>query len=81
MIVGAISEINQDQFITFSVKEESGKMNHFILLNDFDNAFLLTDKVLKVTDNVDVTYYEMELFDAKLGKFFSYKIVTDIIKK
>ena len=80
-ISGKISEIKSEQFITFIVKEDSGKTNQFILLSSFDNAFLLTDKVLKASDAVDVVYYEMELFDAKLGKFVSYKIVTDIIKK
>ena len=80
-ISGKISEIKSEQFITFIVKEDSGKTNQFILLSSFDNAFLLTDKALKASDAVDVVYYEMELFDAKLGKFVSYKIVTDIIKK
>jgi hypothetical protein len=80
-ISGKISEIKSEQFITFIVKEDSGKTNQFILLSSFDNAFLLTDNVLKASDAVDVVYYEMELFDAKLGKFVSYKIVTDIIKK
>jgi len=81
MISGKISEIKSEQFITFIVKEDSGKNNQFILLTNFDNSFLLTDKVLKVADAVDITYYEMELFDAKLGKFVSFKIVADIIKK
>ena len=81
MLSGKIAEIKSEQFLTFVVKEESGKTNQFILLSSFDNAFLLTDKVLKATDAVNVTYYEMELFDAKLGKFVSYKIVTDITKK
>ena len=76
-----MSRIKSEQFITFIVKEDSGKTNQFILLSSFENAFLLTDKVLKVADLVDITYYELELFDAKLGKFVSYKIVTDITKK
>ncbi|WP_445719294.1 hypothetical protein [Flavobacterium sp.] len=80
-VSGKVSEIKSEQFITFIIKEDSGKTNQFILLSNFENAFLLTDKVLKVADNVDVTYYEMELFDAKLGQFISYKIVSDIIKK
>lgn len=80
-VSGKVSEIKTEQFITFVVKEATGKTNQFILLSNFDNAFLLTDNVLKATDEVDVTYYEMELYDAKLGKFVSYKIVTDIIKK
>jgi hypothetical protein len=81
ILSGKISEIKSDQFLTFVVKEDSGKNNQFILISSFDNAFLLTDKVLKVFDDVDVTYYEMDLFDAKLGKFVSFKIVTDIVKK
>ena len=81
MLSGKIAEIKSEQFLTFIVKEESGKNNQFILLSSFDNAFLLTDKVLKASDAVNVTYYEMDLFDAKLGKFVSYKIVTDITKK
>jgi hypothetical protein len=81
ILSGKISEIKSDQFLTFVVKEDSGKNNQFILISSFDNAFLLTDKVLKVSDDVDVTYYEMDLFDAKLGKFVSFKIVTDIVKK
>lgn len=80
-VSGKVSEIKSDQFISFVIKEDSGKTNQFILLSYFDNSFLLTDKVLKIADTVDVIYYEMELFDAKLGKFISYKIVTDIIKK
>jgi hypothetical protein len=67
--------------LTFSIKEETGKMNHFILLSSFENSFLLTDKVLKINDTIEVSYYELELYDAKLAKFVSYKVVTDIIKK
>lgn len=81
MISGKLTEIKSEQFLTFSVKEASGKMNQFILLSGFDNAFLLTDKVLKTNDALEVYYYELELFDAKLAKFVTYKVVTDIIKK
>jgi len=81
MISGKLTEIKSEQFLTFSVKEASGKMNHFILLSNFENAFLLTDKVLKTDDELEVSYYELELFDAKLTKFVTYKVVTDIIKK
>jgi len=81
MITGQLTEIKSEQFLTFSVKEDSGKMNHFILLSSFENSFLLTDKVVKVNDAVEVYYYELELYDAKLSKFITYKVVTDIIKK
>ena len=81
MISGKVTEIKSDQFLSFSIKEESGKTNQFILLNNFDNSFLLTDKILKANDSVDVSYYESEIYDSKLGKFLTFKILTDIIKK
>ena len=81
MVSGKIYEIKSEQFINFSVKEATGKNHHFILLSNFDNAYLLTDKVLKINDSVDVSYYELEFYDAKLGKFITYSIITDIIKK
>ena len=70
-----------DLFITFSIKETSGKTVDFILLNNFDNSFLLTENILKANDVIEVYYYELEMFDAKIKKFVTYKIVSDIIKK
>lgn len=81
MISGKLTEVKSEQLLTFSVKEDSGKMNQFLLLNNFENVFLLTDKVLKTNDAIEVYYYESEIFDAKLSKFVTFKIVTDIIKK
>lgn len=80
-ITGTILQIKSDQFITFSVKEASGRTVEFILLEEFNNSFLLTESLLKQNDIVDVYYYESELFDAKINKFITYKVITDIIKK
>lgn len=80
-VTGTVFQIKADQFISFSIKETSGKTNEFILLNNFNNSFLLTEKLLKPNDIVDVYYYETELFDAKINKYITYKVVTDIIKK
>ena len=80
-VTGKFADLKTEQFITFSVKEDSGKSNNFILLNNFDNAFLITDNVLKSNEIVEVYYYELELYDAKIKNFVNFKIVSDIIKK
>lgn len=80
-VTGNFFNFKSEQFITFSIKEETGKVNDFILLNNFDNSFLITDNILKSTDLLDVYYYELEMYDAKIKKFVTYKIVNDIIKK
>ena len=80
-ITGSFFQIKSEQFITFSIKESSGRTVEFILLNNFDNSFLLTENLLKSNDTVEVVYYELEMFDAKIKKFVTYKIVSDILKK
>ena len=80
-MTGSFFQIKSEQFITFSIKESSGRTVEFILLNNFDNSFLLTENLLKSNDIVEVVYYELEMFDAKIKKFVTYKIVSDILKK
>lgn len=78
---GKLTKITTKEFITFSIKEDSGKINDFILLNNFDNSFLITDNILKTNDLIEVFYYELDLYNAKIKNFVTYKIVSDIIKK
>lgn len=80
-VTGMVYKIKSNQFITFSIKETSGRTVEFILLENFNNAFLLTEDLLKPNDVVDVYYYESELFDATVNKFITFKVITDIIKK
>ena len=80
-VVGKYFQAKSEQFVTFSIKEASGKTVEFILLNNFDNSFLLTENILKSNDEIEVFYYELEMFDAKIKRFVTYKIVSDIIKK
>lgn len=80
-VIGKYFQAKSEQFVTFSIKEDSGKTVEFILLNNFDNSFLLTENILKSNDEIEVFYYELEMFDAKIKKFVTYKIVSDIIKK
>jgi hypothetical protein len=79
-INGTIISTNYDQFLTFKLKEDSGKTHSFLLLEDFENLYLITDSVLKPTDNVKVSYYLAELYDAKIKSFVTYKVILDITK-
>lgn len=79
-ISGVLIESKIESYLTIVVKEDSGRINTFILLNNFDNSFLITDKVLLTNDKVKVYYYINELYDFKLNKFLTYKIITNINK-
>ncbi len=70
----------EDGFLYVTVKEESGKSHQLILINNFENAYLVTDSVLKANDKIELYYFEAELYDVKYKKFINCKIIEDIIK-
>lgn len=79
-ISGNFTGAKAEGFYTIQITENNGKTNKLILLDKFDNSFLLTDNILKVNDKVKVSYYEAELYDPKLNLFVNTKIITEIIK-
>lgn len=80
-LTGKIVAVNSEQFMTFKLKQDSGKTVNFLILEDFDNSYLLFDSVIKPSDTVEISYYEATLYDAKIKKFVPFYIVLDIIKQ
>jgi hypothetical protein len=78
MLEGAFTSTNVDGFLFVNMKEESGKTHQLLLINSFDNAYLITDKVLKANDKIEVYYFEAELYNAKTAKYENFKVITDI---
>ena len=79
-IQGIFTGTKVGSFMTVQIVESNGKTNNFVILQNFDNAFLITDKVLKNKDGVTATYYTIDLFDHKLNRFVSTHVLTNIIK-
>ena len=80
-ISGKVKSISTANYLSIKLVENSGKTTDFIILGDFDSSFLLTDKILKNNDKVQIFYYEIDLYDSKLNKFITQKIISDIIKQ
>jgi hypothetical protein len=80
-IEGVFNGTSLETFFNVIIKDSTGKTNHFVLLDYFENAYLITDNLLKYQEAVKVSYYEAELFDAKSNKFITSKIITNITKK
>lgn len=80
-VKGKLSKINTNEFLTFTIKEPSGKSHEFMLLSSFETSYLLTDKILKTDDEIEVSYYVSEIYNAKIGRYINYNIVTYIEKK
>lgn len=77
---GVLIERKVDGFLTIRIKEESGRINDFILVKNFENAFLVSDDVLKVNTKVKVEFYYEDVYDSKLNKFVNSKVLLDIQK-
>ncbi len=80
-IVGEVTEIKAEQFITLYVKDKNGRNYNFLLLDYFQTAALITNNELKKKDAVKVSYTELELYDTKNKEFRYYKIITDLEKQ
>lgn|GEM_PF-585263 len=79
-ISGSYTETKIDGYLYVKVTESSGRINEFVILQNFENVFLVTDNVLKTNDLVNVSYYETELYDPKLNKFITLKVATNIMQ-
>jgi hypothetical protein len=80
-IEGIFNGTKAETFFNVIIKEPTGKTTKLILLDYFENAYLITDKLLKNNQEVKVTYYEAKLFDSKSNSFVATKIITNIIQK
>jgi len=80
-ITGVFKKSYSNNFLTVEIVESTGRKHEFILLHDFDTAYLITDNVLKSNDEVVITYYVLDLYDVNSKRFMNYKIISDITKK
>lgn len=80
-ISGKVKSISNSNYLVIKLVENSGKTTDFFLLSDFDNSFLITDKLIKNNDSITIFFYEIDLYDVKLNKFITQKIISDIIKQ
>jgi hypothetical protein len=80
-IVGEVTDIKSEQFMTLQMKDQNGRNYSLLLLDYFDTASLLTNNEIKKKDKLKVSYSEIELFDTKAKEFRYYKILTKLEKQ
>jgi hypothetical protein len=80
IIEGYFVSSNVDGFMFVNFKENSGRTHQFLLINYFENAFLVADKVLKPNDKIKIYYFNAELYNAKTNKYENFKVINDLVK-
>jgi len=77
---GQIVEIKSEQFLTVSVKDNSGRIHSVLMLTFFEGSNLLIENKLKKNDKVSIDYWEQEFYDVKAKDFRYYKVIQGIKK-
>lgn len=78
LVSGIFKGVKKETFFMIQIQLENGSNQEFVLLDDFQNSYLIIDNLLKVNDKVKLKYYEANLFDYKRNIYDVYKILTDI---
>jgi hypothetical protein len=80
VVKGTFTSSSVNEFLFVNIKEDSGKTHELIIINNFENAYLITDKILKANDKIEVDFFEGVLYNVKTNKFENYKILNNITK-
>ena len=76
---GTITKIETEQFIVFSLKDDSGKTSKFYWLYCIESEIdLETEHENLVGKKVDLYYYQSDLFDARIDEYNSYFIIEEM---
>lgn len=78
VLEGTFLEYKTGDFITISLKDNTGRTHHLLLLNHFENADLITNNKLQPNQKISVSYSEHEFFDPKLKDYKYFKVLYSL---
>lgn len=83
IVEGEITNISDDKFVEFSVKENKGKVSRYQWLTFIESTLELSTGYKKlINSDVRITYIVQEFFDPRIGEYRSFNIIQklEIIK-
>lgn len=76
---GTITKIENEQFVVFSLKDESGKNIKLYWLYYIDSELdLETNYTSLLGKKVEVFYYETEMFDVRINEYKTFFVIEEI---
>jgi len=76
-VKGTITKVEDDFFVVFSLKDESGKVSKYYWLTFFDSDMELTGDYKNTKGkSVIIDYETMELFDPKIEQYRPFNIIV-----
>lgn len=81
-IVGEITGINTSDFITFSIKDESGKTNRYYWISYINSTFDLEADYKKLDGkSVEIAFSTSQFYDPRIETYRNIYIIKDLILK
>ncbi len=79
--IGRVTQIDRENFVVFSVFDNSGKSMKFYWLTSAEsNIDLANNYRTLIENNVKITYYAKEFFDPKIGEYRNFNVIEKIEK-
>ena len=76
---GQITNIVENAIITFELKDDSGKTTKLYWLTFIQASFDIQNTYKKLQDkNVEIEYFEQELFDPRLNEYRKFNVISAI---
>lgn len=74
---GTVTDINNQQFVIFTVKDESGKFTNLYWLSFFPSDVNLSSNYQQIKNKrVKLSYREQEFFDPRINEYKKYNVIT-----
>ncbi len=76
---GVITSVSTDNFVTLSLKEESGRTNKYYWMSYIDSEFdVIAEYPNLVGDMVIISYDFIELFDPRINEYRDFRLIYEI---
>ncbi|MDX1906512.1 MAG: hypothetical protein SF053_05700 [Bacteroidia bacterium] len=78
-LTGVITKVEQEGFVTFSIKDESGKTSKLYWMELVTSGIDLVNMFPQMTGRtVDVTYVTREFFDPRIGEYRVFLVIKSL---
>lgn len=79
IVTGQIIEINDNKFVEFSVKDESGKISKFYWFTFIESDIELSNNYKTLLDKlVRITYSTQDFFDSRIAEYRAFYIIQKL---
>ncbi|MBN1950054.1 MAG: hypothetical protein JW801_02570 [Bacteroidales bacterium] len=76
---GKVTQIDDNTFVVFSLKDDAGKTSKFYWLTFIESTIDMVGNYKTLLDkNIRISYSPMELFDIRIGEYRDFNIILEL---